>query len=59
VLALGAEEVEDCFFHHIFSDFADGFGERNIFWANFDAILRVAAFLDSAVAHQCIETLVL
>ena len=49
---LDAEEVENCLLHHIATYITDGLGKRNILRADLDAVLRVAAFLNSAISHQ-------
>src|SRR5271165_5586642 len=43
--------------HDLAADVGDGLGERNVFGADFDAVLRVAALLDAAVAHQGFESI--
>jgi hypothetical protein len=37
-------------------DFGNGIDERNLFGANFDAVLRLAAIFDAAVAHDRLES---
>jgi hypothetical protein len=51
-----AEEVADCLLHNFATDLGNRSGERNIFRANLDAVLRVATFLNAAVTHQCGQT---
>ena len=54
---LEAEEVEDGLLHYVAANITDGSGERNFFGADLDAVLRVAAFLNSTVAHERLQTL--
>ncbi len=49
---LRPEEILHRLPHHLATDIGDGPGERNVFRTDFHAVLRVAAFLDAAVAHQ-------
>src|SRR5262252_8034616 len=53
VRMLFAEKVSDGLFHYLAANLGDRFGQRNIFRADFDAVLRVPAFLNTAVSHQC------
>ena len=38
-------------------DFSEGFGERDVLGAGFDAVLGVGAFLDAAGAKQRVDAL--
>ena len=53
------EKVTEGLLHDRAADFGNGLGQRNILGANFHAVLRVAAFLDAAIAHQRRQTLAL
>ena len=46
------EKVTDGLFHHIAADLGNRPRQRNVLWADLHAVLRVSAFLDSAIAHQ-------
>src|ERR1039458_1498264 len=52
---LGPEEVLHGLPHHLPADIGDGLGERDLLGADFDAVLRVAAFLDAAIAHERLQ----
>ena len=45
------EQVSERLFHHRAPDLGDGLRKRNVLRAGFHAVLRVAALLDSTVAH--------
>src|ERR1700761_5756022 len=57
--ALSAEQVADRLLHHFLADVGDGGRERNVLGTNLDAVLRVAAFLNAAIAHEGSETFAL
>ena len=46
-----SEQVADGLFHHVSADLCNGAGERNVLGADRDAVLRIAAFLNSAVSR--------
>src|SRR5512146_1165272 len=58
-IRLPMEEVADGLLHHLPGDFRDRAGERDVLRAGLHAILRVAAFLDAAIAHQRLQTFLL
>ena len=51
------EEIFDLLDNHVAAYVGDGIGERNLLWTSFNAVLRVATFLDSAVAGKSAQTL--
>src|SRR5258707_8167208 len=51
------EEVFDLLDEDVAAHVADGFGERELFGAGLDAVLREAALLDAAVAGEGSEAL--
>ena len=53
VYAPNSEQIAKRLLHHFAANFSDGRGEWNVFGTNLYAVLRVAAFLNSADAHQC------
>src|SRR3984957_11060288 len=50
------EQVPEGLLHHLAAHFGYGIGQRDFLGADLNAVLRVAAFLDSAIAHQRGET---
>src|SRR5258708_20159278 len=53
------EKIADGLLHDRATDLGDGTGQRNILRTDLDAVLRVAAFLDPAIAHQSRQPLAL
>src|ERR1700681_645209 len=53
------QQVAERLFHDLATDFGNRRRQRNIFRTNLDAVLRVATFLDAAVAHERRQTLAL
>ena len=56
---LPPQQVAKCLLHDVPSNFRNGFSQGDILGTDFDAILRVSAFLNSAVSHQSGQTLTL
>jgi len=54
-----AEQVAERLPHDLAADFGNRRGQRDVLRTNLDAVLRVAAFLDAAVAHERRQTLAL
>src|SRR5713226_4939867 len=54
-----AQQVAERLFHDLATDFGNRRSQRNILRTNLDTVLRVATFLDAAVAHQRRQTLAL
>lgn len=52
VFALPRKEVLHCLLEHFAAGIGNRLGQRNVLGADFNAILRVAAFLNPAIAHQ-------
>ena len=46
------EKITNSLLHHRSADLGNGLGKRNILGADFHAVLRIATFLDAAIAHQ-------
>ncbi len=46
------EKVTHGLFHHLAANLGNRAGERNLLGTGFDAVLRIAAFLDAAIAHE-------
>src|SRR5258708_17633713 len=53
------EKIADGLLHDRTADLGDGSGQRDILGADLNAILRVPAFLDPAIAHQSREAFAL
>src|SRR5882724_7740437 len=53
------EQITQSLFHHFAADLGNGAGQRNVLWANLHTILGIAAFMDTAVAHQSRQSLAL
>lgn len=56
---LSGKDVFDRLAHDLAANFGDGVGQRDVFGADFNAILGVAALLDAAIAHQRVQALFL
>ena len=56
---LPPQQVAKRLLHDVPSNFRNGLRQGDILRANFNAILRVSAFLNSAVSHQSGQTLTL
>src|ERR1700675_2637342 len=53
------QQVAEGLFHDLSTDFGNRRGQWNVLRTNLNTILREAAFLDAAIAHQCGQTLAL
>src|SRR5581483_2237689 len=56
---LSTEHVPEHLLHYLTSYLSNGAGERNLLGANLDTVLRVAALVNSAVAHQSVQAVAL
>src|ERR1051325_6437269 len=54
-----SEEILDCLLHHLAAGVGNGLGKRDIFGADLDTILREAALLNAAIAHERLKTFML
>jgi len=53
------QQVSQGLHHNLSTNLGNRLGQRNVLRANLDAVLCVAAFLDSAIAHQRSQPLAL
>src|SRR5881398_1600541 len=56
---LALKKIGDRLFHHLPAHIGNGASERDMFWTSLDAVLRVATFMNAAIAHQRLQTFVL
>src|SRR4051812_46727873 len=56
--ALSSKEICKCLLHHFAINVRDRSGERNVLGTDLNAVLRVSAFMDAAIAHQRLQALV-
>ena len=54
-LSLSPQQITEGLFHDLPTHFGNGLGQRDIFGTDLDTVLRIAAFLDAAIAHQSRE----